>query len=144
MTVHAAKGLEFSYVFLCGMNEGIFPSRKVRTIQGAEEERRLAFVALTRAEKKLYLPEDNSSIIFPIGQRVKHAIFGTGTILDGDMEKAAMSCNSMRWKRPGGFHSEQSWSVAENHVWTYLLCTYRHLSLPACGFSTPCPSPDVA
>ena len=57
MTVHAAKGLEFPYVFLCGMNEGIFPSRKVRTLQGMEEERRLAFVALTRAEKGLYLSE---------------------------------------------------------------------------------------
>ena len=57
MTVHAAKGLEFPYVFLCGMNEGIFPSRKVRTLQAMEEERRLAFVALTRAEKGLYLSE---------------------------------------------------------------------------------------
>ena len=38
MTVHAAKGLEFPYVFLCGMNEGIFPSRKVRTRQGMEAE----------------------------------------------------------------------------------------------------------
>lgn len=57
MTVHAAKGLEFPYVFLCGMNEGTFPSRKVRTLQAMEEERRLAFVALTRAEKGLYLSE---------------------------------------------------------------------------------------
>ena len=57
MTVHAAKGLEFPYVFLCGMNEGIFPSRKVRTLPGMEEERRLAFVALTRAERGLYLSE---------------------------------------------------------------------------------------
>ena len=43
MTVHTAKGLEFPCVFLCGMNEGIFPSRKTRTIQGMEEERRLCF-----------------------------------------------------------------------------------------------------
>jgi DNA helicase-2/ATP-dependent DNA helicase PcrA len=57
MTVHAAKGLEFPYVFLIGMNEGVFPSRKVRTIEGMEEERRLAFVAMTRAEKRLYLSE---------------------------------------------------------------------------------------
>ena len=55
MTVHAAKGLEFPYVFLCGMNEGIFPSRKIRTLAGMEEERRIAFVAMTRAEKKLFL-----------------------------------------------------------------------------------------
>ena len=55
MTVHAAKGLEFPYVFLCGLNEGIFPSRKTRTQQAMEEERRLAFVAVTRAQKRLYL-----------------------------------------------------------------------------------------
>lgn len=57
MTIHTAKGLEFPYVFLCGMNEGIFPSRKTRTRQAMEEERRLAFVALTRARKGLYLSE---------------------------------------------------------------------------------------
>lgn len=55
MTVHAAKGLEFPYVILCGMNEGIFPSRKTKDLLGMEEERRLAFVAMTRAEKGLYL-----------------------------------------------------------------------------------------
>ncbi len=57
MTVHTAKGLEFPYVFLCGMNEGIFPSKKTKTLPGMEEERRLAFVALTRAEKGLYISE---------------------------------------------------------------------------------------
>lgn len=57
MTVHTAKGLEFPYVFLCGMNEGIFPSQKTDTPEGMEEERRLAFVAMTRAEKKLFLSE---------------------------------------------------------------------------------------
>lgn len=55
MTVHTAKGLEFPYVFLCAMNEGIFPSKKTNTRQGMEEERRLAFVAMTRAEKALFL-----------------------------------------------------------------------------------------
>lgn len=57
MTVHTAKGLEFPYVFLCAMNEGVFPSKKTNTLQGMEEERRLAFVALTRAEKELYISE---------------------------------------------------------------------------------------
>ena len=57
MTVHAAKGLEFPHVFLCAMNEGVFPSRKVRTPEGMEEERRLAFVAITRAQKTLHLSE---------------------------------------------------------------------------------------
>ncbi len=140
MTVHAAKGLEFPYVFLCGMNEGIFPSRKVRTRPSMEEERRLAFVALTRAEKGLYLSEadgrnfdgsprypsrflleiapelltytkppqpgllraaqdaiahserflpEQESAALPVGQRVRHSVFGAGTVVDVDLEKNA-------------------------------------------------------
>ena len=141
MTVHAAKGLEFPCVFLCGMNEGIFPSRKVRTLEAMEEERRLAFVAVTRAEKRLYLtraesrnfdgspqypsrfildidrqliqftkepreglikeaedyielsrkylPDSESDIVFPVGQRVRHAVFGTGTVTDVDRDRGA-------------------------------------------------------
>ena len=141
MTVHAAKGLEFPYVFLGGMNEGIFPSRKVRTLQAMEEERRLAFVALTRAEKGLsisasggrnfdgaprypsrflldidpdlldrtgdfsegliqeaqaaiessqrYLPENDAQTTLAPGQRVRHSVFGLGTVLDVDLEKSA-------------------------------------------------------
>ena len=57
MTVHAAKGLEFKNVFICGLNEGIFPSKKTRTLAAMEEERRLAFVAITRAKDTLFLTE---------------------------------------------------------------------------------------
>ena len=57
MTVHAAKGLEFPYVFICGLSEGVFPSKKTATREGMEEERRLAFVAFTRAEKALFLSD---------------------------------------------------------------------------------------
>ena len=57
MTIHAAKGLEFPYVFICGLNEGIFPSQKTRTEDGMEEERRIAFVAYTRAMDGLCLTE---------------------------------------------------------------------------------------
>ena len=141
MTIHSAKGLEFSYVFLCAMSEGIIPSRKVRTLEGMEEERRLAFVAVTRAKRGLYLstaqgrnfdgsprypsrfvldidpellsftqkprdglidetreyieasqrymPQDDSAVIFAVGQRVKHFLFGLGTVVDVDREKSA-------------------------------------------------------
>lgn len=57
MTVHTAKGLEFPNVFLCSMDEGVFPSKKTATIEGMEEERRLAFVAVTRAEKRLFITD---------------------------------------------------------------------------------------
>lgn len=57
MTIHNAKGLEFPYVFVCGLNEGIFPSSHANTLNALEEERRLAYVACTRAEKQLYLSE---------------------------------------------------------------------------------------
>ena len=57
MTIHAAKGLEFPYVFLCSLEEGVFPAKKTASAEGMEEERRLAFVAMTRAEKGLYLSD---------------------------------------------------------------------------------------
>ena len=55
MTIHSAKGLEFPYVIVAGMNEGIFPSARVRSHAEYQEERRLAYVAFTRAQKGLLL-----------------------------------------------------------------------------------------
>jgi DNA helicase-2/ATP-dependent DNA helicase PcrA len=56
MTVHSAKGLEFDAVFLTGLEEGLFPhEQSVTERDGLEEERRLAYVAITRARKRLYL-----------------------------------------------------------------------------------------
>jgi len=56
MTVHAAKGLEFDCVFITGLEEGLFPhENSLNTVEGLEEERRLMYVALTRARKRLYL-----------------------------------------------------------------------------------------
>lgn len=57
MTIHTAKGLEFPYVFVCGMNEGIFPSKHADCQEAMEEERRLAYVAYTRAENALFLSD---------------------------------------------------------------------------------------
>ena len=141
MTVHAAKGLEFPHVFLLGMNEGIFPSRKTGTLEAMEEERRLAFVAMTRAERSLclseaegrnfdgsprypsrfildideahlqytkpqkegliaearafikaseqYLPENLAAASYPAGTRVRHGVFGPGTVTGVDTDRRA-------------------------------------------------------
>ncbi len=140
MTIHAAKGLEFPIVFLCAMNEGICPSRKINTREAMEEERRLAFVAITRAEQSLYLSsaqgrnldgsprypsrflldiddsllcytspprdgliaetrqyirmnsrflEPNVQNAFNPGDRIRHAVFGAGTVLEADLTAGA-------------------------------------------------------
>jgi len=131
MTVHKAKGLEFPVVFLCAMEEGVFPAKKTATFEAMEEERRLAFVAATRAERKLYFSDSEGrnldgsfrypsrfllnidknlltwinepdeglmkravreigwkerslpsadEVLLPVGSRVKHNVFGEGTI----------------------------------------------------------------
>ena len=57
MTIHSAKGLEFPIVFLCGLSEGIFPGKRVNTREKLEEERRLCYVAFTRARDRLFLSD---------------------------------------------------------------------------------------
>lgn len=65
MTIHASKGLEFDVVFVAGMEEGIFPHiRSATDPQQLEEERRLAYVAITRARKRLYLTYASSRKLF--------------------------------------------------------------------------------
>ena len=68
MTMHGAKGLEFDTVFVIGANENIIPYKKAKTPEEIEEERRLFYVAMTRAKKKLvisYTKERNGKKMEP-------------------------------------------------------------------------------
>ncbi len=72
MTLHSAKGLEFPIVFIVGMEEGLFPhSRSLMDTGQLEEERRLAYVGITRAKELLYLTYANSRLYF--GERLSNA-----------------------------------------------------------------------
>ena len=65
MTIHSAKGLEFPYVFVVGMEDGIFPGDMAKyNEEDMEEERRLCYVAITRAKKELYLSTSRTRMIF--------------------------------------------------------------------------------
>ena len=67
MTLHSAKGLEFPVVFLCGMEENIFPTARARNelrLSAMEEERRLCYVGMTRAEEELYLLHARQRMLF--------------------------------------------------------------------------------
>ena len=70
MTIHSAKGLEFPYVFLIGMEEGVFPSEMSKYSEAdLEEERRLAYVGITRAKKELYISNSVSRMLYGRTQR---------------------------------------------------------------------------
>ncbi|KGH63488.1 3'-5' exonuclease, partial [Oenococcus oeni] len=76
MTVHAAKGLEFPVVFIVGLEEGIFPSaRAMMERDGLEEERRLAYVAITRAQEELYLTNAFGRLLYGRAQSNKPSMF---------------------------------------------------------------------
>ena len=73
MTIHSAKGLEFPTVFIVGMEEGIFPSlQAIGEADQMEEERRLAYVAITRAKKRLFITAARQRMVF--GQTAPHRI----------------------------------------------------------------------
>jgi DNA helicase II / ATP-dependent DNA helicase PcrA len=102
MTVHTAKGLEFPHVFICGLDEGVFPSKKVRDRPAMEEERRLAFVALTRAQKTLTLTDAegrnlDGSLRYPSRFifDVDRTYLAYDVELDESFTKGARSCIAM-------------------------------------------------
>ena len=113
MTIHMAKGLEFDYVFVLGLSEGIFPSFRAlsESDEGIEEERRLAYVAFTRAKKQLYLtdsegfsfvtdsPKISSRFVEEIGKEgIKHIVtrprFKTSNYINTNLSKDELVGNN--------------------------------------------------
>src|SRR5690606_27385129 len=113
MTIHAAKGLEFPVVFIIGLEDGVFPHlRSIGEPEELEEERRLAYVALTRAEERLYLTHAWSRTLFGGTQYNPPSRF-----LDEIPEQLVQSIEQRRASRggrtygssgTGGYRSERS------------------------------------
>jgi len=131
MTIHTAKGLEFPYVFLCGLTDGILPSYMSMKERRLEEERRLTYVAITRAEKALYMTESEgfnfqtgmykypSRFLFEIKENlyVRHGILPQ-EIIDGAKRQVELG-NELLNPAPipileiGDFVSFSSWGEGE-------------------------------
>ena len=106
MTLHSAKGLEFPYVFVLGLEEGIFPSEMSRFSQeDLEEERRLCYVGITRAKKELYLSCAASRMMFGQTKRNKPSRFLMEIgpeLLEYEQSPMAAARAAMRAVQPAG------------------------------------------
>lgn len=83
MTIHAAKGLEFKTVFVVGLSEGLFPSDRIASAEEMEEERRIAYVAFTRAKDRLFLSENEGEGSANTSQYPSRFLFDAG---EGNLE----------------------------------------------------------
>lgn len=116
MTVHSAKGLEFRNVFLVGMEQGVFPgNRSLSTPQDLEEERRLAYVALTRAKEKLTLTTAASRMLFGMTMRNPPSQF-LEEIDKSLLEEKTSRRQSKRGIPAGNAESVQSISLLQQQV----------------------------
>lgn len=106
MTIHSAKGLEFDNVFIIGMEEGIFPHSSSSLFEGdLEEERRLAYVALTRAKKKLYLTFTKKRKVFGINK------VNTPSRFIYDIDKSLLKFEESVYKDVDSYYSETDYLV---------------------------------
>ena len=127
MTLHNAKGLEFPVVFIAGMEEGVFPHQRSLDEQNVEEERRLAYVGITRAMDRLYLVHARARTLWgaaqynmpsrflseiPAGLAEKTSVGGRG----GGWSAAAGG-SSGGWGSPAGSWSSRGTGAREAEAW---------------------------
>lgn len=116
MTLHSAKGLEFPVVFLVGMEEGIFPGRQSMYDQSeVQEERRLAYVGITRAREKLYLTNARLRMLFGSTQRNPASRF-IGEISDDYLDRLSQSEPVFSFRQPqesrGDYGKKKDYSMS--------------------------------
>jgi superfamily I DNA/RNA helicase len=105
MTLHNAKGLEYPIVFMIGCEEGVFPHSRALDEGGLEEERRLAYVGITRAERDLYLTSARTRTVF--GARN----YGAPSRFIGEIPSELTDRESQQSRSPGGFRARiTSWN----------------------------------
>lgn len=116
MTIHTAKGLEFPYVFVVGLNEGVFPSTRTleeNPVMGLEEERRLCYVAYTRAMKRLSLSCNREYSYVLSGQKIPSRFFKEAGLYFQKVERV-----QEERKEPWTFNQPlvQKAQTAQNHI----------------------------
>jgi DNA helicase-2/ATP-dependent DNA helicase PcrA len=112
MTLHGAKGLEFDVVFVPGLEDGIFPSaRSVDERNGVEEERRLMYVAITRAKKELFLSYAKTRYIFGDVQMQAPSRF-LKELPESEIEAEEISSSISQSSFSGGYSSKSSASFS--------------------------------
>lgn len=123
MTLHAAKGLEFPVVFIIGMEEGMFPlTRAAKEESELEEERRLAYVGITRAEQKLYLTNSLSRLLYgkyqsnPVSRFIAEI---DDELLDDSENERSVFQPSGQSDLPFGHHAGSSFDSSSSFASTY-------------------------
>ena len=100
MTIHSVKGLEFDYVFLVGVEEGLFPHlNSMNSMEEIEEERRLCYVAITRARKKFYIVNSRSRLLYgKVSSNVPSRFISEigDELLDQDKKQKIFETNKIR------------------------------------------------
>lgn len=132
MTIHQAKGLEFPYIFITGLSEGIFPNQRSireRKRAGLEEERRLMYVAVTRAEKALFMTESEGYCPQASGEKIPsrfiREIKNTLYVTEGEMDVSLWDSTDAFVRREDALmelstESENSFKVNDSVIHSYL------------------------